>query len=236
MNDDKLEWIFASSDNQQLADRYDRWATQYDADHDGWEWIGPAKAAEQLRDLGAISTVLDAGCGTGRVGVELAATGWDGTLVGIDLSAGMLAVDGRCKTFDAGADGYGRGEACGVFLLRHSGPGGESDSDQKVPIGVLGVRVDASAANQDGRSGSLTAPNGLAQRAAIAEAWRESAPASFPRAVSTHGTGTALGDPIEVCTCHLFSFKTFIVLRSALRRGHCASRLIMETQQSNARP
>ncbi|EEH51940.1 uncharacterized protein MICPUCDRAFT_22787, partial [Micromonas pusilla CCMP1545] len=105
-------------------------------------------------------------------------------------AAGMLAVDGRCKTFDAGADGYGRGEACGVFLLRHSGPGGESDSDQKVPIGVLGVRVDASAANQDGRSGSLTAPNGLAQRAAIAEAWRESAPASFPRAVSTHGTGT----------------------------------------------
>ena len=92
MNDDKLEWIFASSDNQQLADRYDRWATQYDADHDGWEWIGPAKAVEQLRDLGAISTVLDAGCGTGRVGVELAATGWDGTLVGIDLSAGMLAV------------------------------------------------------------------------------------------------------------------------------------------------
>ena len=113
-------------------------------------------------------------------------------------AAGMLAVDGRCKTFDAGADGYGRGEACGVFLLRHSGPGGESDSDQKVPIGVLGVRVDASAANQDGRSGSLTAPNGLAQRAAIAEAWRESAPASFPRAVSTHGTGTALGDPIEM--------------------------------------
>ena len=47
-------------DNQQLADRYDRWATQYDADHDGWEWIGPAKAVEQLRDLGD-STVLDAG-------------------------------------------------------------------------------------------------------------------------------------------------------------------------------
>ena len=92
MNDDKLEWIFASGDIQQLADRYDRWATQYDADHDGWEWIGPAKAVEQLRALGTMSTVLDAGCGTGRVGVELAATGWDGTLVGVDLSAGMLAV------------------------------------------------------------------------------------------------------------------------------------------------
>ena len=75
MNDDKLESIFASGDNQQLADRYDRWATQYDADHDGWEWIGPAKAVEQLRALGTMSAVLDAGCGTGRVGVELAATG-----------------------------------------------------------------------------------------------------------------------------------------------------------------
>ncbi|MEK9527243.1 MAG: class I SAM-dependent methyltransferase, partial [Acidimicrobiaceae bacterium] len=100
MNDDKLEWIFASSDNQQLADRYDRWATQYDADHDGWEWIGPAKAVEQLRELGAISTVLDAGCGTGRVGVELAATGWDGTLVGIDLSAGMLAVAAETARYE----------------------------------------------------------------------------------------------------------------------------------------
>lgn len=92
MNDDKLEWIFASGGNQQLADRYDRWATQYDADHDGWEWIGPAKAVEQLRALGTMSTVLDAGCGTGRVGVELAGIGWDGTLVGVDLSAEMLAV------------------------------------------------------------------------------------------------------------------------------------------------
>ena len=73
MNDDKLESIFASGDNQQLADRYDRWATQYDVDHDGWEWIGPAKAVEQLRALGTMSTVLDAGCGTGRVGVDLSA-------------------------------------------------------------------------------------------------------------------------------------------------------------------
>ncbi|MAJ88255.1 MAG: hypothetical protein CL416_01375 [Acidimicrobiaceae bacterium] len=92
MNDDKLEWVFVSGDNQQLADRYDRWATQYDADHNGWEWIGPAKAVEQLLALGKLSTVLDARCGTGRVGAELAATGWDGTLVGAALSAGMLAV------------------------------------------------------------------------------------------------------------------------------------------------
>lgn len=47
---------------------------------------------EQLLALGKMSTVLDAGCGTGRVGVELAAAGWDGTLVGFDLPAGMLAV------------------------------------------------------------------------------------------------------------------------------------------------
>lgn len=100
MNDDKLEWIFASGGNQQLADRYDRWATQYDADHDGWEWIGPAKAVEQLRALGTMSTVLDAGCGTGRVGVELAGIGWDGTLVGVDLSAEMLAVAAETAYFE----------------------------------------------------------------------------------------------------------------------------------------
>ena len=100
MNDDKLEWIFASGDNQQLADRYYRWATQYDADHDGWEWIGPAKAVEQLCALGTMSTVLDVGCGTGRVGAELAATGWDGTLVGVDLSAGTLAVAAEAAYYE----------------------------------------------------------------------------------------------------------------------------------------
>lgn len=128
-----LEWIFASSDNQQLADRYDRWSTQFGADHDGWEWTGPAKAVEQLRELGAMSTVLDAGCGTGRVGVELAATGWDGTLVGIDLSAGMLAVAAETARYerlvqasltelpleDGSVDAV---IATGVFTLGHVGP------------------------------------------------------------------------------------------------------------------
>lgn len=52
----------------------------------------PGKAVEQLLALGKLSTVLDARCGSGRVGAELAATGWDGTLVGANLSAGMLAV------------------------------------------------------------------------------------------------------------------------------------------------
>ena len=91
MNDDKLEWIFASSDNQQLADRYDRWATQYDADHDGGNGSVRRKRSSSCvsrHDVdGARRRMRHR-----RVGVELAATGWDGTLVGVDLSAGMLAV------------------------------------------------------------------------------------------------------------------------------------------------
>ena len=97
---DKLSWIFETADEQQLAERYDAWAAQYDADHDGWEWIGPAIAAEQLLALGSFATVLDAGCGTGRVGQELRSSGWTGSLIGADLSAGMLAIATETGHYD----------------------------------------------------------------------------------------------------------------------------------------
>ena len=100
MSDDKLDWIFATRDERQLADRYDAWAANYDADHDGWEWVGPARAVEQLLALGDAPTVLDAGCGTGRVGVALDAAGWDGVLLGADLSAGMLGVAADTGHYD----------------------------------------------------------------------------------------------------------------------------------------
>src|ERR1700693_5635160 len=104
----------------------------------------------------------------------------------------MLAPDGRCKTFDAGADGYGRGEGCGVVILKTLSAAQADDNR------ILAV-IRGSAVNQDGRSGGLTAPNGPAQEAVIQAAL--AAAGVNPHEVSyleSHGTGTSLGDPIEV--------------------------------------
>ncbi|MGW6013515.1 beta-ketoacyl synthase N-terminal-like domain-containing protein [Streptomyces sp. NPDC055210] len=101
--------------------------------------------------------------------------------------AGALAPDGRCKAFDAAADGIVRGEGCGVVVLKRL-TDAERDSDR-----VLAV-IRATAVNSDGRSNGLTAPNAEAQRALLTEA--HTAPASVDY-VEAHGTGTALGDPIE---------------------------------------
>ncbi|PCI41084.1 MAG: hypothetical protein COB51_14325, partial [Moraxellaceae bacterium] len=106
--------------------------------------------------------------------------------------AGMLAADGRCKTFDASANGYVRGEGCGLLVLKRLDHANR-DGDK-----VLAV-IRGSAVNQDGRSNGLTAPNGLAQQrvvsAALAAANVTGNEISY---VETHGTGTSLGDPIEV--------------------------------------
>jgi acyl transferase domain-containing protein/SAM-dependent methyltransferase len=104
----------------------------------------------------------------------------------------MLASDGRCKTFDAGADGYVRGEGCAVVVLKALSAA-QADGNR-----ILAV-IRGSAVNQDGRSGGLTAPNGPAQEAVIRAALAAAGVA--PQEVSyleAHGTGTPLGDPIEV--------------------------------------
>jgi acyl transferase domain-containing protein/aryl carrier-like protein len=107
-------------------------------------------------------------------------------------SLGMLSPEGRCKTFDAGADGFVRGEGCGLVVLKRLSDA-QADGDR-----ILAV-LRGSAVNQDGRSSGLTAPNGPAQEAVLRAALEASG--VEPGAVSyveAHGTGTQLGDPIEV--------------------------------------
>jgi acyl transferase domain-containing protein/acyl carrier protein len=105
---------------------------------------------------------------------------------------GMLSPDGRCKTFDASANGFVRGEGCGLIVL-------ERLSDA-IANGrrVLAV-IRGSAINQDGKSSGLTVPNGLAQQAVVRHALRAAnlQPTDISY-VEAHGTGTSLGDPIEV--------------------------------------
>ncbi len=106
--------------------------------------------------------------------------------------ARMLAPDGRCKTFDAGADGFGEGEGCGMVVLKRLSDA-QTDGDP-----ILAV-IRGTAINQDGASTGLTAPNGPAQEAVIRQALANGdvRPAEIGY-IEAHGTGTSLGDPIEV--------------------------------------
>ncbi|MEM8779514.1 MAG: type I polyketide synthase, partial [Cyanobacteria bacterium P01_G01_bin.49] len=106
--------------------------------------------------------------------------------------AQMLAPDGRCKTFDGLADGFVRSEGCGVIVLKRL--------EQAIADGdnILAL-IRGSAVNQDGRSSGLTVPNGPSQQAVIRQALEngkiDPAQVSY---IEAHGTGTSLGDPIEM--------------------------------------
>lgn len=105
--------------------------------------------------------------------------------------AGAMAPDGRCKAFDARANGYVRSEGAGIVVLK---PLSRALADRD-PIYAV---IRGSAVNQDGRSNGLMAPNPVAQEAVIREAYRRAgiSPGDV-QYVETHGTGTLLGDPIE---------------------------------------
>lgn len=106
--------------------------------------------------------------------------------------ASMLARDGRCKTFDASADGYARGEGCGVVVLKRLSDA-IADGDQVLAL------IRGTAINHDGPSSGLTAPNGPAQTLVIEDALANGGVAAADVSyVESHGTGTSLGDPIEV--------------------------------------
>jgi acyl transferase domain-containing protein/NAD(P)-dependent dehydrogenase (short-subunit alcohol dehydrogenase family)/SAM-dependent methyltransferase/acyl carrier protein len=168
-----------------------------------------ANRISYLLDLRGPSLAVDTACSSSLVAVHLACqslrTGeCDAALAGgVNLMLSpeasvafsklrMMASDGRCKSFDSRADGFVRGEGCGIVVLRRLDHA-LRDGDR-----ILAV-IRGSAVNQDGATNGLTAPNGLSQQEVVRQALRdanvEPARISF---VETHGTGTALGDPIEV--------------------------------------
>jgi acyl transferase domain-containing protein/acyl-CoA synthetase (AMP-forming)/AMP-acid ligase II/acyl carrier protein len=161
-------------------------------------------------DLRGPSLAVDTACSSSLVALDLACASLRGgqcdtALVGgvnvvlnpaLTLSfagtGGMLSQEGRCRTFDAQADGYVRGEGCGVVVLKRLSEA-RRQGDR-----VLAV-VRGSAVGHGGHTSSLTAPSGPAEAEVIQQALQQAG--VRPEAVSyveAHGTGTALGDPIEL--------------------------------------
>ncbi|MFP4337533.1 MAG: beta-ketoacyl synthase N-terminal-like domain-containing protein [Halothece sp.] len=166
-------------------------------------------------DLQGPSLAVDTACSSSLVAVhlacrslqqgdcDLAIVGGVNVILTDSLNGGltagnMLAADGRCKTFAASADGYGRGEGCGVVILKRVRDLDQDAYGSVSDLHALAV-IQGSAINQDGRSNGLTAPNARSQQAVIQQALAnaEATPDQIGY-IETHGTGTPLGDPIEV--------------------------------------
>ncbi|KXO89985.1 polyketide synthase [Tsukamurella pulmonis] len=180
---------------------------------DAWSNTGGALSIianrlSYLLDLRGPSLTIDTACSSSLVAVHLATQSLrlgesDTALVGgVNLllspsvfrgfdASGALSPTGTCRAFDAAADGFVRGEGCGVVVLKRLSDA-QRDGDD-----VLAV-VRGSAVNQDGLSNGLFAPNPAAQMAVLRSAYAAAGVA--PRDVDyveAHGTGTPLGDPIE---------------------------------------
>ena len=158
--------------------------------------------------LRGASLVLDSACSSSLLAVHLACQSiWSGessaaiaggvnlllspeTMVSLSRFGG-LSTDGRCKAFDARADGFGRGEGCGVVVLKPLSKALADNDD-------IWCTIRGSATNNDGLSNGLTAPNPVAQEEVLRAAYRKAGVSPDEvHYVETHGTGTALGDPIE---------------------------------------
>ncbi|MCI3150428.1 amino acid adenylation domain-containing protein [Streptomyces sp. GB4-14] len=159
--------------------------------------------------LNGPSLSVDTACSSSLVGVHLACQSLRSGETDLALAGGvnvllapewfvvaskahMLAADGRCKTFDASADGYVRSEGCGIVVLKRL-------SDARAAGDRILAVIRGSAVNQDGRSSGVTVPNSAAQQAVIRQALESASvePAQVGY-VEAHGTGTPLGDPLEL--------------------------------------
>jgi amino acid adenylation domain-containing protein len=168
-----------------------------------------ANRISYLFDLQGPSLAVDTACSSSLLAVHLAGeslrsgecrlavAGGVNLMLTPDLTvafsqARMLSPSGACKAFDAGADGYVRGEGCGMVVLKRLSDA-VRDGDPIVAV------IRGSAVNQDGRTNGLTAPNGLSQQRVLRQALTRAGvdPASV-QYVEAHGTGTPLGDPIEM--------------------------------------
>ncbi|MDJ0726378.1 MAG: beta-ketoacyl synthase N-terminal-like domain-containing protein, partial [Prochloraceae cyanobacterium] len=168
-----------------------------------------ANRLSYILDLRGPSIAIDTACSSSLVAVHqacqslrqnecnLALAGGVNLILSPDVTetfslTGMLAADDRCKTFDAAADGYVRGEGCGIIVLKRL------EDAVRNKDNILAV-IKGSAINQDGRSNGLTAPNGLCQQKVINQALSNAGvKADQISYIEAHGTGTSLGDPIEL--------------------------------------
>ena len=160
------------------------------------DFAGPALAVDTACSSSLVA-IHQAVSGLQRGEADVALAGGvnsilSGRLLELRGNAGMLSPDGQCKTFDARANGYVRGEGCGIVVLKRLGDA-EADGDR------IWAVIRGSAVNQDGASPGITVPSGAAQEAviaaALARAGIQSADVDY---LEAHGTGTEVGDPIEV--------------------------------------
>jgi myxalamid-type polyketide synthase MxaB len=168
-----------------------------------------ANRISYLFDLKGPSLAVDTACSSSLVAIHLACQSiWSGestmalaggvnvlllpTIVVGFAKGGFMSADGRCKSFDADANGYVRSEGAGIVVLK---PLSQAQSDRDRIYAI----IKGSAVNQDGFSNGIAAPNPDAQEAVLREAYRQAGVEPHQvQYIEAHGTGTKLGDPVEM--------------------------------------